>query len=49
VRVFRGQIVRLFQLVLSAGKGAQRTVDQTGGGALSKANKGEAKMKKPYL
>ena len=31
VRVFRGQIVRLFQLVLSAGKGAQRTVDQTGG------------------
>ena len=31
VRVFRGQIVRLFQLVLSADKGAQRTVDQTGG------------------
>jgi len=24
-------------------------VDQTGGGALSKANKGEAKMKKPYF
>ena len=31
VRIFCSQIIRLLQLALSAGEGAQRAVDQTGG------------------